>query len=237
MRGARILVILSLAFAARPARASPQDETRLERAIQLFNEFRDEEATVALRELLRHAPRATVAGKAHLYLGLIAFNTLDMDAAHRELEQAILLYPALELPANSSPKARIEFGEIQRRLANRGQGGASVLVLPGAQGEPPAHAAPEAAVSASEAEERPGRPVPASFWWLGGSAVVAGVAGTIFGVVASPGDATTTAGGYTLHPVSYAVWQTSQNEGLTADILWGVGGALLVSAVIVVLTR
>jgi hypothetical protein len=237
MRGARILLVLSLAWSLRQARAStPQEDGRLGRAIQLFNQFRDDEASAVLRELLRHAPHAPAASKAHLYLGLIAFNTLDMDAARRELEQAILLYPAIELPANSSPKARIEFGEIQRRLANRAQGSASVLVLPPPQSPAEATAAPQAAVS----EESPGHPLPASFWWVGGSAVVAGVAGTIFGVVSSStlsADKPTSGGGYTLHPISYGQWQAGQNEALTADILWGVGGALLISAVIVALTR
>jgi predicted nucleic acid-binding protein len=238
MTSARTLLLVALAASAPVARASPQDDARLTRAIQLFNAFNDEEATTALRELLRHAPRASVAAKAHLYLGLIAFNTLDIDAAHHELEQAILLYPALELPANSSPKARIEFAEIQRRLASRGQGSASVLVLP-----PPPAARAAATAPAPEAwlsEETPSHPLPASFWWLGGSAVATGIAGTVFGVVASStlaADKPVTAGVYTLHPISYGQWQTGQNEGLTADILWGVGGALLVSAVIVALTK
>ena len=236
MRGARVLLMLSLACSVRQARASPQDDARLRQAVQLFNQFNDEEASAALRELLRHAPRAPVAAKAHLYLGLIAFNELDMDAAHRELQQAILLYPAIELPANSSPKARIEFGEIQRRLATSGQGNASVLVLPATQPRAASPAAPEAAVS----EENPGHPLPASFWWVGGSAVVAGAAGTILGVVSSStlaADKPTTAGGYTLNPISYGQWQAGQNEALAADILWGVGGALLVSAVIVALSK
>ncbi len=100
---------------------------------------------------------------------------------------------------------------------------------------PPA-AAPAGAVS----EEEPRRGLPGRFWWLGGSAVATGAAGTILGVIsqaALANDHSFKVDGFEIHSLSEGSYQAAQYEGLTADILWGVGGALLVSAVIVVLTK
>jgi tetratricopeptide (TPR) repeat protein len=100
--------------------------------------------------------------------------------------------------------------------------------------------APEAAPAASVSEEAPHRGLPAAFWWLGGTAVASGVGGTILGVVshlALATDAPKAVAGFQLHTISASQYQTAQNEGLAADVLWGVGGALLVSAIIVAVTR
>ena len=120
-----------------------------------------------------------------------------------------------------------------------------VVVAPPPPAPPPVQAAPPLATepvpaAAIFAEEKPARPLPGSVWWLGGSAVACGVAGTVLGFLASSnlsGDAPSPAGPYTVHHVSPSAFEAGQNEGLTADILWGAGGALLVSAVIVALTR
>ena len=96
--------------------------------------------------------------------------------------------------------------------------------------------APAAAVSA----EAPHRGVPAAAWWLGGSAVATGVAGTVLGILsltALDEDDPIKVAGYNLHSISASQYQNGQTEGLAADILWGVGGVLLVSAVVVALTR
>jgi tetratricopeptide (TPR) repeat protein len=99
---------------------------------------------------------------------------------------------------------------------------------------------PEPAPAAAVSEGAPRRGLPAAFWWLGGSAVATGAAGTILGIVshsALGSDQPKAVDGFQLHTISAGQYQTAQNEGLAADLLWGVGGVLLVSAVIVALTR
>ena len=61
------------AAAARPATA----QRALDAAVRLFESFDDENAATALRALLSHAPPGQIAAKAHVYLGLIAFNRFD----------------------------------------------------------------------------------------------------------------------------------------------------------------
>ncbi len=99
---------------------------------------------------------------------------------------------------------------------------------------------PEAAPPEAFKEEAPRKGIPAAFWGLGGSALAVGAAGTILGVVSSSAlaaDSVHSLDGYQLHTIPASQYQTAQNEGLAADILWGLGGALLVSAVIVLLTK
>jgi tetratricopeptide (TPR) repeat protein len=89
--------------------------------------------------------------------------------------------------------------------------------------------------TAAIAEEKPERHYlrPAT-WWLGGSGAAAVIGASILGVLAQANDASSPGpNGVVEHSVSAGAYTTGQYEGLTADILWAVGGGLIVTAVIV----
>jgi hypothetical protein len=92
--------------------------------------------------------------------------------------------------------------------------------------EPPA---PTAAVT--EQSARGG--VPAATWWLGGSGATLAVGGGVLGVLANMNGNNDSG---INHGVTGPNYVTGQYEGLTADILWGVGGALVVAAIVVAFT-
>jgi len=101
---------------------------------------------------------------------------------------------------------------------------------------PPDQASPVPAAAVTEQAAAPHRISPAT-WWLGGSGVGAVVAGSVLGVLANgnDGSATRTGGGVN-HDVTGPSYVTGQYEGLSADILWSVGGALVVAAIVVAFT-
>jgi hypothetical protein len=96
---------------------------------------------------------------------------------------------------------------------------------------PPPATPPVPAAAVTEAPDRSGPP--ASTWWIGGSgaalAVCGGVAGVLAGVNGNNDNGIN-------HSVTGSAYVTGQYEGLTADVLWGVGGALIITAAIVALT-
>ncbi len=96
--------------------------------------------------------------------------------------------------------------------------------------------APEAAVTAPEG----GAHVPSGAWWLGGSGLVVGVAGTILfglGEATLGGDNhTTLPSGAVQHSLSASTFFGAATEANTGEVLWCVGGALLVTGVIVAFT-
>lgn len=101
---------------AAPQAASPDPRFALARAINLFDNFDDTHAAAAFREVLRHPAPRQVAGKAHLYLGLIAINRLDTDRAMEEFKTALLVEPTLDFVPSGSPKARLAFDEARHAL-------------------------------------------------------------------------------------------------------------------------
>ena len=54
---------------------------------------------------------------------------------------------------------------------------------------------------------------------------------------ATASDQVSRVGGYTLHSVSAAQYSGAYGEGLAADVLWGVAGALAVGTVIAIFSR
>jgi hypothetical protein len=108
-----LTLLLSLAA---PRAAGPDPRLALAQAIRLFDNFDDARAAAAFRELLRHPAPRQVAGKAHLYLGLIAINRLDTDRAMEEFKTALLVEPTLDFVSNGSPKARLAFDEARHAL-------------------------------------------------------------------------------------------------------------------------
>ena len=154
-----ILPVLQLVIAlsgnptAGPA-ARPAPAVALREAIKLFNAFQDDKAAAALRDLLKHAPPGQVASKAHLYLGLIAFNHFDPDVAKAEFRHALEINPANDLPLEASPKARTAFAEARRDF--------DADLARGVQGPPPPQMAPAAATAAPVATTAAVETAPAS---------------------------------------------------------------------------
>jgi hypothetical protein len=113
--GVPIAVGLTLLLSLTAPNAAPVDSRQtLAQAIKLFQNFEDARAEAVFRELLGHTPPRAVAGKAHLYLGLIAINRVDADAAIAEFRRALLSDPTIDLVPGSSPKARLAFDEARR---------------------------------------------------------------------------------------------------------------------------
>jgi hypothetical protein len=114
---------------------------------------------------------------------------------------------------------------------------ASPMTPPAAPPSPPPDQAPPVPATAiTEQAPAPHRVSPAT-WWLGGSGVAAVVAGSVLGVLANGNDGSATkTGGLVNHDVTGPNYVTGQYEGLSADILWSVGGALVVAAVVVAFT-
>ena len=182
-RSSVVLAASALLLAA-PARAQPAQAraaTQLHDAIQLFNNLEDERAATLLRELLRHAPKAQLAGRAHLYLGLVALNVLDVEGARAEFKRAMAIDPTIELPLDASPKARVVFSQAQ---GDTGQGSAGpssvVLVVPGAKSGPSGAAPPDLL---GVGWTPPPPPIPA--YVVGGVSVAALATGLTFGLLSN----------------------------------------------------
>jgi hypothetical protein len=160
------LVALQL-LAAAPA----APEVTLARAIQRFDGFDSAGAAALLHQLLARSPPLHVAAKAHLYLGLIAFNALEAEAAQRELRLAVETDPSIELPATVSPKARLAFAKAQREELAR------------LTASPPLGARARRTAPAAAVEEPPPRGrTHALAWTLGALGLAAGVVAIVGGV-------------------------------------------------------
>ncbi|HUB09254.1 MAG TPA: hypothetical protein VMB50_19780 [Myxococcales bacterium] len=134
--GASLLVV-ALAL------GQPAPKPTLARAVAYFNDFDDAHARTELEALLRHPQPRLVAAKAHLYLGLIAMNHVDVDTSLQEFRRALEIDPALEMVLEASPKARLTFEEARREVTS--------VLESGAFGAPASGSVPAAAVEAAPA--------------------------------------------------------------------------------------
>jgi hypothetical protein len=110
---------LLLLLAGNPTGVAPavvSTQRACDDAVQLFEDFEDEAAALKLRTLLLRLPPGEIAAKAHLYLGLIAFNDMKPDLAKAEFRRALEANPAIDLPRQASPKTRLAFAAARRAL-------------------------------------------------------------------------------------------------------------------------
>ncbi len=191
--------------------------SELDRGIQLFADFEDAKAEAVLSAYLKTSPSPAQAARTHLYLGLISFNALDSEKARREFAEAIRITPAIELPYGVSPKARLLFEQVQRETMEqeartRVPAGRLRLETASAQAPPP-----------------PPSRAPAYIVGAIGLAAIAG--GGIVGAIAASDLST---GQNPKTPVQTAQTDVTRagTEGLTADLLFGAGGAVVLTSII-----
>ncbi|MHB8417245.1 MAG: hypothetical protein ACYDCL_04155 [Myxococcales bacterium] len=144
----------------------------------------------------------------------------------REQQQSVPQAPRTEassLAARASPSA-----ETQQQAEAAEPRPLPTPAAAAASGSP----APAAALTE---ETPPRRRLGPATWWLGGSGAAAVIAGTVLGVLAAGdgGSTKTGANGLLVHDVPAGRYVAGQYEGLSADILWPVGGALIVAAIVV----
>ncbi|HUB05911.1 MAG TPA: hypothetical protein VMB50_02870 [Myxococcales bacterium] len=189
----------------------------LDHALARYHDLDEVGAERELHDLLETHPPARTAAIAHVYLGILAMEVeFDSTRAEAEFRRAVALEPTVDIPLTAAPKERMIFLRAQRAEID-------------AETRGPVAQLPAAAVT-----EAPPRRSHAAAWALGGSGAGAAIAGTVLGVLAAGSDGTTTAA--RAHDVSYGSYVTGQYEGLSADILWSVGGALVVAAIVVAFT-
>ncbi len=146
---AQVLVALSGAPTAAPPASM---EGALDDAVQFFESFEDERAAMKFRALLARSPPGEIAARAHLYLGLIAFDDIKPDLAKVEFRRALEANPAIDVPSKASPKARLAFAAVRHALEVEMEGAASAPKSPAAERAP---AAATTAPSAETAQESP----------------------------------------------------------------------------------
>ncbi len=225
----RILIAVSA-----PPLSGPAATAALDHAVRQFETFDDVKAATELHALLMRSPPASVAAKAHIYLGLIALNQTDSESAKAEFMNAVAADVVVDLPIGQSPKAEILFAEARRAIASGplAKGAPSTAFLHEAgDGAAPA-AAPVPAAAEATLAPAPSR-VPA--YVVGGIGVAALVAGGIFGFLQQ--QAKSSVGSDLSLSAAQSDAQPYAQDGIAADVLFGVGGAALVTAVILFFTE
>ena len=216
----------------------PQARAELDAGARAVNNFEDDRAFQIFTRLLAEGPPSGIAAKAHVYLGMIDFNRLDIDRAREEFRRAVTIDPSMEPPLTMSPKARLAFDEARRSVTAEYAKSFSPGSPASAAGGPSRSSSPAPEAAVSESEE--GRHVPAGAWWLGGGGLAVGVVGTILFAVAEStlgsDQKVALADGAVQHSLSYPTINTATTEGNAGEVLWAVGGALLVTGIIVALT-
>ncbi len=144
-----VQIVVALSGAPMVVAEAPTVQRALADAVELFESFEDERAKVEFLALLGRSPPDEVAAKAHIYLGLIAFNAFQTSEAKAEFRLALEANFAEDLPQNESPKARGAFQQVRRALT-------AELDTP-KSAQPVARRAPAAATSgeAAAVEESP----------------------------------------------------------------------------------
>jgi hypothetical protein len=157
-----VIAFLTLLLTA-PLPTPDRDRAVLARAVQMYEALDSEKARQLLLGLLANHPAEAEAARAHLYLGLIAIDGIQLDVARSELRKALTTDPTLELPFSASPKAHVVFGQVRQEI-----NGAALSFL----------GVPAEQTSGPMTSSSPARPIPASFWislGIGAGAAAMGV--------------------------------------------------------------
>lgn len=222
-------ILIASLLAAHPV---PADVRRLVR--DSIREYNAGDFDLALRD----------AKQAYEISGLPAL-LYNLGQCHRALghwKEAVFYYRGY-LREQRDPPNREEVSKLVLEMSAKLQAAESRAAAPPAP--PPAPASPVApvlveapAAAVSEVPARPGRPG-ALTWSLGAGGLAALVTGTVLGVVAqgqASRDNATQVNGVTVHHLAPGAYAAEQNEAIAADVLWSVGGALAVAAIVAVVT-
>jgi hypothetical protein len=220
-----LLALSSNPSAGQTARPSPQ--AALEAAVQLFQNFEDQKSEAALRALLRRSPPKSVAARAHIYLALIALNATEPEVAQTEFEKAVRTDVLIDLPPGQSPKAQILFAEARREVASG--------PMPAAADSPSIQTATPREPAAAAAVAAQGSPSHLPAYVVGGIGVAALAAGGIFGWLQL--EAGNSARNDPTLAAALSDGQPYAQDGLVADVLFGVGGAALITAIVLFATE
>jgi tetratricopeptide (TPR) repeat protein len=233
-----LLLALAVSAADSPAAAGANAAQAHALSLQSIREYNAADFDDALRD----------AKKAYELSGLPAL-LFNLGQCHRMLghwKEAEFFYRGYlrEKPEASNRKEVLDLLEL---VEGKEKSEAAQAATPAPASPPPAEAATpppaptviqvpvvEAGPVPAAAVEAPSRRgLPATTWWLGGSGAALALGGGVLGGLAR-------ANGNTDNGINHGVtgpsYVTGQYEGLTADILWSVGGALVVAAVIVAFT-
>ncbi len=216
----RLGACLGLALAAAPVRAEPAS---FDDAVAAYESFEYQRALDLLQRIERRGdlPAAQQA-RVYLYIGLVHFTLGDRQQAERDFARAIEVDPGIAAPEDTSPKIVEVLERVRQRVAPP---------------EPPADRPPQQPPAERPALDRPppdAAPAPARgrVWtWVTAGVGAAALAGA--GVL----------GGLALQKKSAfedEVWADraadlraqAEDYGLGANVMFGVGGALLVTAVV-----
>jgi hypothetical protein len=198
-------------------------QSSLDRAVRLLQDFEDEKAAEVLRALLTRSPPAMVAAKAHVYLGIIALDATTAEGAKAEFEKAVRTDVLVDLPLGQSPKVQILFAEARRAVAAGPVASTSMAA-------PPVGPLPAAQVTATA--ESPSH-LPA--YVVGGIGVAALAVGGIFGFLQQQAASNARSDGILAAALNDG--QPYAQDGIAADVLFGVGGVALVTAIILFVTE
>ncbi len=218
MRWSSVLAGLALVCLAGPRR-SQAAEPDLSEAISAYENFEYEQALSMLTALAaKPGLEPSVRAKVHLYTGLTHFTLGDRERAEQEFKRALEADHRVVPPADTSPKILAAFDAVKK------------TVRPPADTRPPPGGAPPRTVP----PPRITRPAPAEdrVWtWV---AVGVGAAALAGGGL-SAGLAAQAKGDFDDEPwASKAadLKQTVETRALAANVLFGVGGAALLTGVI-----
>lgn len=210
---------LGLALGAAPVRAEPAS---LDAAIAAYESFEYQKALDLLQRIERRGDLSPAQrARVHLYTGLVHFTLGDRQQAERDFARAIEAAPGIAAPEDTSPKIVEVLERVRRRVAPP---------------EPPADQPPQQQPQRPPLDRPPpvAAPAPASgrVWtWVTAGVGAAALAGA--GVL----------GGLALQKESNfedepwadraaALRSEAKDLGLGANVLFGVGGALLATAVV-----
>ncbi|HUB06235.1 MAG TPA: tetratricopeptide repeat protein [Myxococcales bacterium] len=213
------MLVLGPAFLACLLAAAPNPGAELAEGIAHFKAFDDDGAAALLKQSLADQPTPEQAAQAHLYLGLIAFNALRGAEARAEFELALEANAYAELPEDASPKAKLLLVQIRQKMLSAGAKPAA----------PAAATEPAGAVQTDE-----GRASRWPAWTLAAAAVAALGTGAGFGYAQSQAQASFKTADLPGQPAGTAasLSQSIGTDGLVADVLFGVGAAAGVAAIV-----
>ncbi|MHB1845628.1 MAG: hypothetical protein ACYCWW_12440 [Deltaproteobacteria bacterium] len=223
-------IVAQVAGAQPPTPASPGLELR--QAVELMGNFDDRGAALVLRRLLGEQTPDPIAAQAHVYLALIAMNAGDIQTAKREMTAAVQRDALTELPPRVSPKAHILFAQVQRES----EGALTRRPGPRPEAPPPVVVREAAPIEASPfspfgtpgtgPNERGSR-LPSYLCGAGALATLGG--GLLFGAL--QGGALSQAQALSTAAAAKPFASQYSNDGVAADVLFGVSAVAAVIAV------